>query len=336
MVLIEHCPLKDKHTFHLDVSCRYWAEASNEQELTFILTDRRFEGIPSLLVGAGSNLLFTADYKGLLLHVAFQGIERIYEDEDRVEVRVGAGVVWDDLVAWSVEQNLWGLENLSGIPGCVGASPVQNIGAYGSEARDLIREVDVFDRNTHETETLNNEACRFSYRDSAFKHEYKDRYIVCRVVYSLSKKPAPNLGYGDLEKHVHELGTVTPATIRNSVLSIRNRKLPDPESTGNAGSFFTNPIIPAEQYHQLRQAHPDIPGWHIGSDKVKIPAAWCIEQTGWKGRHVGGARVHHLQPLVLINTGTATPADIMQLAASIRADVLSTFGIILKPEVLYV
>ena len=292
--------------------------------------------MPVFLIGAGSNLLFTADFKGLMLHIDIQGIERVGEDDETVDIRVGAGVVWDDLVAWSVEHNLWGIENLSGIPGCVGASPVQNIGAYGTEVKDVIREVEVMDRHTREIKVLDREECLFSYRDSVFKHALKDRFIVCRVVYRLSKVAVPNLGYGDLEKRVREQGKATLKTIRDSVQSIRKIKLPDPDVFGNAGSFFTNPILPVEAFNQLKQDYPGIPGWDLGDGRVKIPAAWCIEQTGWKGRELGGARVHPNQPLVLINTGTATASDIMRLAESIQAAVLAQFGVTLKPEVLYV
>lgn len=336
MQLVEHCSLKDKHTFHLDVNCRYWAEATDERDLVSILTDNRFADLPVFLIGAGSNVLFTSNFNGLMLHVGIQGIDIVREDDLSVEVRVGAGVVWDDLVEWAVKHHYSGIENLSGIPGCVGASPVQNIGAYGAEVKDVILEVEVLDRRTHEIKVLNREACQFSYRDSVFKHAFKNTFIVCRVVYRLSKCFHPNLGYGDLEKQVREKGEVTAKTIRDSILSIRELKLPDPDVFGNAGSFFMNPILPSETYNKLKQTYPSIPGWDLGNGQVKVPAAWCIEQAGWKGRELGGAGVHPNQPLVLINKGNATASDLLNLAERITSDVSALLGVTLKPEVLYV
>lgn len=336
MRLVEHCSLKDKHTFHLDVECRYWAEATDEQDIASILTDNRFSDIPVFLIGAGSNLLFTSDFKGLLLHIGIQGIDIIRENDLSVDVRVGAGVVWDDFVDWAVTHNLCGIENLSGIPGCVGASPVQNIGAYGAEVKDVILEVEVMDRHTREMKVLKQEECQFSYRNSVFKHAYKNRFVVCRVVYRLSKTLHPNLSYGDLEKRVHEKGKVSLSIIRDNILSIRDLKLPNPDMVGNAGSFFMNPILSVDEYNELKKAYPTIPGWNLPDGRVKVPAAWCIEQTGWKGRELGGAGVHPNQPLVLINKGKATAPDILKLAGLITFDVSTKFGIFLKPEVLYV
>jgi len=336
MRLVEHCSLKDKHTFHLDVNTRYWAEAADEKEIASILSDSRFADIPIFPIGAGSNLLFTSDFNGLLLHVDIQGIERVREDYLSVDVRVGAGVVWDDLVEWAVDHNLSGIENLSGIPGCVGASPVQNIGAYGAEVKDVIHIVEVMDRQTLEIKKFKQEECLFSYRDSIFKHAYKNRFIVCWVVYRLSKKFCPNLSYGDLGTRVREKGEVTLASIRDNVLLIRELKLPNPDVFGNAGSFFMNPILSVEEYKTLKTDFPSMPGWELGDGRMKVPAAWCIEQAGWKGRDLGGAGVHPGQPLVLINKGSATASDILKLAEHIEMDVFKKFGLSLKPEVLYI
>ncbi len=337
MRLIEHCSLKYKHTFHLDVKSRFWVDAFDEQEISSLLSDNRFAGLQMLPVGAGSNLLFTTDFNGLLLHVDIQSIEVLQENDEYVDVRVGAGVVWDDLVAWAVAKGLSGIENLSGIPGCVGASPVQNIGAYGSEAKDTIYAVEAIDRKSREQIVIKASDCKFSYRNSVFKQEFKDKYVVCRVIYRLLKEFHPNLSYGDLDKRIHESEKeVSLETIRDTILKIRDEKLPDPAIFGNAGSFFMNPVLTAGQYHQLKVDYPTIPGWNLADGTVKVPAAWCIEQTGWKGRDLGNAGVHPIQPLVLINKGGATAFEITTLAERIKSDVLDKFGISLTPEVLYV
>lgn len=332
MQLIEHCSLSDKHSFHLPVKARYWMDVEHEEALRSVLTDHRFANLPRVVVGGGSNLLFLGDYPGLLIHPSNQGIEVVAEEQHAVLVSVGAGVTWDDFVAASVAQGWSGAENLSGIPGCVGASPVQNIGAYGVEAKDLIVGVEAFDLSTGSFLRLSRDDCHFGYRNSVFKQTLLHT-VVYRVTYRLSTRFQPNLNYGDLAARVQATGTLTPASVRETVLAIRREKLPDPGLFGNAGSFFMNPIIPSEHYQTLKTDHPDIPGWPQPDGTVKVPAAWCIERAGWKGRHRGGAAVHDRQPLVLINKGTATPEDILQLAAAIQADVLSSFGIHLVPEV---
>lgn len=336
MHIIEHCSLTDKHSFHLDAKARYWAEFSHEEEALALLSDQQFAGLPRFVVGGGSNLLFTADYPGLLLHPAIQGTSLVDEDKDTVFINVGAGETWDDFVAESVAKGWYGAENLSGIPGCVGASPVQNIGAYGVEAKDLIDEVEALDLVTGLSVKLNQAECRFGYRDSVFKHRLKNALVITRVRFRLSTRFQPNLNYGDLARRVMALGDSTPALVRDTILTIRHEKLPDPDNLGNAGSFFMNPVIPAAHYHSLLATYPDMPGWPQSDDTVKVPAAWCIERTGWKGKQLGGAAVHDKQPLVLVNKGGATATDLLNLSAGIQADVLSAFGIHLKPEVLFI
>jgi UDP-N-acetylmuramate dehydrogenase len=336
MRLIEHCSLTDKHSFHLNANARYWADFDHEDELRSILTDHRFTNLPHLVVGGGSNLLFKGDYPGLLLHPDMKGMEVVAEEKGTVLIKVGAGVVWDDFVAASVAQVWSGAENLSGIPGCIGASPVQNIGAYGVEAKDLIVGVEAIDMANGQPVTLTHADCHFGYRDSVFKHTLKNALVVCRVTFRLSTHFHPNLGYGDLAARVKASGNITSVLVRETILAIRQEKLPDPDIQGNAGSFFMNPVIPAAHYQSLLTTYPDMPGWPQGDDVVKVPAAWCIERTGWKGRQLGGAAVHDKQPLVLVNKGTATPADVLQLSAGIQADVLAAFGITLKPEVLFI
>lgn len=336
MQLIEQCSLANKHSFHVEAKARFWAEFSHEDEALSLLSDRRLAGLPRFVVGGGSNLLFASDYPGVLIHPAIQGFTVVGVEKDTVLVKVGAGMPWDDFVAASVTQGWSGAENLSGIPGCIGASPVQNIGAYGVEAKDLIVEVEALDLTSHQPIRLKAAECQFGYRDSVFKHRLKNALIVTRVTYRLSTRFQANLTYGDLAKRVAVLGEPTQALVRETILAIRREKLPDPENQGNAGSFFMNPVIPADHYQSLLATFPDMPGWVQANEKVKVPAAWCIERTGWKGKQVGGAAVHNKQPLVLVNKGNATAADIIQLSASIQADVLATFGIQLKPEVLFI
>lgn len=336
MQLIEQCSLTDKHSFHLEAYARYWAEFSHEDEAVSLLTDHRFDALPRLVVGGGSNLLFTGDYPGLLLHPDIQGYDLVGEEKDAVLVKVGAGMKWDDLVAETVARGWSGAENLSGIPGCVGASPVQNIGAYGVEAKDLIVEVEALELATGHPVHLSQADCRFGYRDSVFKHRLKNALVVTRVTFRLSTRFQARLDYGDLAARVGSQGEPTPALVRETILAIRREKLPDPDTMGNAGSFFMNPVIQVAHYNNLLVSHPAMPGWPQADGTVKVPAAWCIEQTGWKGKQLGGAAVHARQPLVLVNKRGATPADLLQLSAAIQADVLATFGITLKPEVLFI
>lgn len=336
MLLLENCSLKHKHTFHLDLKTRYWADFESVEELHNILTDRTFQQLPVLPVGGGSNLLFTADFPGLLVHSAIKTMELIEESSDYVLIRVGSGVVWDDFVAHAVRQGWSGAENLSGIPGEVGASPVQNIGAYGAEAKDLVVSVEALNRKRCIMETFSHEACEFGYRESIFKKALKDQYVVCYVTFRLSTIFFPNMAYGDVATRVRMKGEPTPDILRQTILEIRGEKLPDPNITGNAGSFFMNPVITTNQYQALKQTYPDIPGWVLDEGRVKVSAAWCIEKTGWKGRQLGHVGVHPRQPLVLINLGEASAAEVIALSDKIRADVETLFGLSLKPEVLFI
>ena len=336
MLVLENCSLKDKHTFHMDVKTRYWVDFDNLEELSQVLSDQRYKGLPLLAIGGGSNLLFTSDYPGILLHSSIKTIELVQEDEQTVLVKAGSGVVWDDFVSYAVEKGWSGVENLSGIPGEVGASPVQNIGAYGSEARDTIVSVEAINLETMELEHFSNAGCQFGYRNSIFKNSLKNRFIVCYVTYRLSKVLIENIQYGDLAGYVQDKGGVNLRNIRQSILEIRADKLPDPLQTGNAGSFFMNPEIPADQYQALKKKYPQMPGWPLENGRVKVSAAWCIDQAGWKGKSLGNAAVHHRQALVLINPGQANAADVIALSDRIIHDISSLFGINLHPEVLFI
>lgn len=335
MPLFENMQLRNRHTFHMEATTRYWADFESVEELRKLLKDNKFNNLSKFPVGGGSNLLFTKDYPGLLLHSTIKTMEAS-ESMDSVQVRVGSGVVWDDLVAYTVEQGWSGLENLSGIPGEVGASPVQNIGAYGSEAKDSIVLVEALNVETLELETFDNAHCRFGYRNSIFKKELKNKYIVCHVTFCLSKKYLPNLKYGDLNERMEKAGGISLTNVRTAILEIRNSKLPDPNIVGNAGSFFMNPEIPISQFEALRMQYPEMPSWPINESTVKISAAWCIDRAGWKGMKLGNAAVHDKQALVLVNPGNATSNDVILLSNRIIADVESRFGITLHPEVIFI
>jgi UDP-N-acetylmuramate dehydrogenase len=336
MQILENCALVNKNTFHIPANARYWGEFTNVTELREILADHRFQQIPVLPVGGGSNLLFTQNYPGLLLHSCIKDLFVIKEEGDSVFIKVGSGVIWDDLVDWTVRQGYSGLENLSGIPGEVGASPVQNIGAYGAEAKDCIYMVETTHRETLEQKNFTNAECQFGYRDSIFKKELKNQFIVCYVIYKLSKIYNQNIAYGDLMTRVNKMGGASLSNVRSAILQIRDEKLPNPAILGNAGSFFMNPEIPESTYHNLLEKYPQMPGWPLKNGKVKISAAWCIDQLGWKGKQLGNAAVHDKQALVLVNPGSATASDIITLCESIITDVSNRFGIKLHPEVLFI
>jgi UDP-N-acetylmuramate dehydrogenase len=336
MKIVENCDLINKHTFHIDVKSRYWIDFESVEDACRILNDKQYKSLPVLCIGGGSNLLFRSDFSGILLHSTLKTIEVVQEDGLSVSVRVGSGVVWDDFVAYVVEKGWSGVENLSGIPGEVGASPVQNIGAYGSEAKDTIEKVEALDRETLQMVCFSNEDCQFGYRNSIFKQGLKDRFIICYVTYKLSKQFNANIKYDNLTVRLQEKGEINLKNIRQAVLDIRGEKLPDPAVMGNAGSFFMNPEIPAELYKSLRKIWPQMKGWPQENGKVKVSAAWCIDQVGWKGKRLGNAAVHDHQALVIVNPGMASAADIIALSDRIILDVKTKFDIELHPEVLFI
>lgn len=326
--------LRDRNTFGLDATAPYWAEFRTAGELRDIMLACRERSLPWYVLGGGSNIILTGNFPGMVIHPAADGITL----PEPGLVRAEAAVVWDDLVAWTVERGLGGLENLSLIPGHAGAAPVQNIGAYGAEAKDTIETVEYFDTETLETVRLNGSECAFGYRESIFKGPLKGRAIVIAVEFRLTPeadgKYTYNIGYGDLHDRVMELGGPTLRNIRQAVIAIREAKLPDPAVTGNAGSFFKNPVIPAAQAEELRRQHPEMPGYPCnGGAEVKVPAAWLIDRAGWKGFRSGTVGVHSRQALVLINLGGATAQEILTLARRIICDVERKFGVTLTMEV---
>lgn len=321
------------NTFRLDVKAARFMEYSSEEELTAFLASGGLTS-PYLHIGGGSNLLFLSDYPGLVLHSSVKGVETVAETDERVELRVGSGVVWDDFVAYTVKKGLYGAENLSLIPGEVGASAVQNIGAYGVEVKDLVVSVDAVDAATGKKRRFTREECRYAYRDSIFKKELKGRYFVTYVTYRLSKLPVFHLDYGNVRAELEKDGMEpTLANVRRVIAAIRSNKLPDPKVTGNAGSFFMNPVVSQEQFDRLQAEYSEMPSYRLDGNRVKIPAGWLIERCGWKGKALGPAAVHDRQALVLVNRGGATGRDVLRLADEVARSVKERFGIEISPEV---
>ena len=335
--------LSGMNTFRMRVSCRCFVEYGSVEELKAVLADRSFPR-PFFPLGGGSNLLFTKDYPGTILHCGMESIDylgsgRVYAD---------AGVVWDDFCAWCASKGLWGPENLSYIPGEVGASAVQNIGAYGREAGELIESVSCVEAGTSNVVVIPAGECGYAYRDSRFKHDWKGRYFVTGVTFRLSEEPKPELDYGHVREAVKEkYGTddpdlLTPAMIREVVIDIRKGKLPEVSELRSAGSFFRNPYVDAKTLEAIRNKAQEeglgiVPSFTIGGDCFKVPAAWLIDKCGWKGKELGGAAVFEKQPLVLVNkSGEASPDEVIALEEEIRATVKAKFGVTLEKEVEYV
>jgi len=336
MRIEQNYSLLKHNTFGLDVKTRYFVEYESEEDLQKLLRDEFFFSQRFWHIGQGSNLLFLGDFDGIIVHSAIQGIEKIKEDEHSVWLKVGAGNDWDSLVAYCVENGLGGLENLSLIPGEVGASAVQNIGAYGAEVSERIEEVHAYSLETGEKRIFSNAECNYSYRNSFFKEpENKGKYYVIHVVFRLSKQPEFRLDYGNIREQLAEK-PITLQAVREAVITIRESKLPDPKKTGNAGSFFMNPYISMQLFQLLKEKYSNIPHYPINETSVKIPAAWLIEQCGLKGKTVGGAAVHEKQALVIINQNKATGQDIASLAAAIEKAVKEKFNVELQPEVNYI
>jgi UDP-N-acetylmuramate dehydrogenase len=317
------------NTFGIDVKCRRFVEYSSVEEAQEVA--RQLQE-PYLLIGAGSNLLLTQDFDGTVVHSAIKGVE----NQQDSRIRCGSGEMWDEVVAWCVGHGLYGAENLSLIPGEVGASAVQNIGAYGAEVKDLIETVEAVEIGSGKLCVFSREECQYGYRDSRFKHEWKNKYLITHVVYRLSNDESrQSTEYGNIRSELDRRGIQTPtaAQLRQVVIDIRNAKLPDPKVTGNAGSFFMNPVVSRQKYEQLLAEYPDMPHYYIDADHEKIPAGWMIDQCGWKGRSLGRAGVHDRQALVLVNRGGATGKEIVTLCETIRKDVRERFGIDIHPEV---
>lgn len=328
--------LLEFNTFGIDVKCRRLVEFTSHDDLVELASGGCFDGRWDV-VGGGSNIIFTHDYPGTMLHAAGGSISVVEQRGDRVRVRAEAGVVWDDFVKWCMAEGLWGAENLSGIPGAVGAAPVQNIGAYGVEAKDIIASVETFVVDNSSRLDIARAHCDFGYRSSIFKHYLKGKTIVTAVNFDLSRKPSPSTAYGDLAAKTEELGGPTLENIRAAVKSIRDSKLPDPRVTGNAGSFFKNPVVEEGVATALKEKYPDMPLYPAQeAGHAKLAAGWLIDRCGWKGRREGNVGVHERQALVLVNLGGATGDEVMALAGRITGDVERTFGVRLETEVVVI
>jgi UDP-N-acetylmuramate dehydrogenase len=323
------------NTFGIDVRCKTFIEYSSEDDASDVSHLLKESKESLIIIGGGSNLLLTKDYEGTVIHSTTMGHEVMSESADEVLLRVGSGEVWDDIAAMCVTHGWYGAENLSLIPGEVGASAVQNIGAYGAEVSDLIVKVEAVGIADGRKYIFDAADCRYGYRQSRFKHDWKNQYLMTYVIYRLKKTFEPKLDYGNIRAELERRGITKPTAcqLREVIIDIRQQKLPDPKVEGNAGSFFMNPIVEREQYEHLQAQYPTMPHYHVDDTHEKIPAGWLIEQCGWKGKTLGRAGVHDKQALVLVNRGGATGQEIVTLCETIRQDVKHRFDIQIEPEV---
>lgn len=318
------------NTFGIEAQCTRFLEYADEKEALEVAALLRASSLPYIIIGGGSNLLLTRDFEGIVVHSACKGIRR-----EGNRLTCGSGEVFDDVVAESIGMGLYGAENLSLIPGEVGASAVQNIGAYGAEAKDLIRSIRAVEIATGNVCIIENSECEYGYRQSRFKQDWKNQYLIVSVEYEFSEHFQPHLDYGNIRAELERKGIAAPTAqqLRQTIIDIRNAKLPDPKVQGNAGSFFMNPVVSREKYEELVAVYPQMPHYTIDADHEKIPAGWMIDQCGWKGKSLGPAGVHDKQALVLVNRGGATGQEIVDLCNAIRANVKEKFGIDIHPEV---
>lgn len=330
--------LRHLNTFGLDATARFFVHVQSVQELTAILLDPIWKDAPKFILGGGSNILLTRDIDALVIHPGIGGIEKVFEDEEVVSLKVGAGEVWHEFVMHCVGQGYGGIENLSLIPGTVGAAPMQNIGAYGVEIRHVVESVEAVRIENGEQKVFSNEECEFGYRESIFKRALKDQFVITGATFRLSKKPALHVGYGDVQKVLLEMNVTEPtiSDVSEAIIRIRQSKLPNPAEIGNAGSFFKNPEIPVTQFEKLRETFPEVPGYPVDAGNVKVPAGWLIEKAGWKGYREGAIGVHARQALVLVNYGGGNGAQIKELSEKIQQSVADTFGVHLSAEVNFI
>lgn len=332
--VLENQSLKAFNTFAIDANARYFVSARNVEELRAALISEELAGLPRLILGGGSNLLFIQDFPGVVVHIELQGRSIVGRDDAATYVQVAAGENWHEFVLWTLDQGLAGLENLSLIPGTAGASPIQNIGAYGVELEEVFHELTAIDLSAGSEQRFDRAACRFAYRDSTFKHEAKDRFAITQVVFRLPHDWSLRLEYGEVRAELAQLGVADPTArdVSQAVCNIRRRKLPDPAQIGNAGSFFKNPIVKRSLFNRLHATYPALPHYAAADGHVKLPAAWLIEQAGWKGKTLGRAGVHAQHALVLVNRGDARGDEIKALAEAIRQSVQEKFAVQLQAE----
>jgi UDP-N-acetylmuramate dehydrogenase len=335
MNILQNHSLKPYNTFGLEATARYFVEVKTVDELQEVLQHEELKGLPRFILGGGSNILLTNNFDGLVIKNSIKGMELLREDDKHVWLKVGSGEVWHELVMYTINQGWGGIENLSLIPGQVGAAPMQNIGAYGVELEATFDSLYAVNMQTTEVRTFAKDECHFGYRESVFKTKLKGQYCIVSVTFRLNKQPTFNISYGDIKRILDDMQIWEPTvkSVSDAVIKIRQSKLPDPKVLGNSGSFFKNPEIPKEQFDALQQYFPLIPSYPTPSGLVKVPAGWLIEQAGWKGKRVGNTGSHAQQALVLVNYGGATGQEIYQLALDIQASVKEKFGITIVPEV---
>jgi len=333
MPLFADFSLKSYNTFGVDVKSKFFFTATSISELRQFVSTDTFRNNRYMILGGGSNVLFTKDFDGVIIHLASKGIELADETSDHVFVSSSAGEIWDDLVAYCVENNFGGIENLSLIPGFAGAAPVQNIGAYGSELKEVFHSAEVLYLESGKTEVFDREKCRFGYRDSVFKRELQNRVVVMNLVLRLDKNPEINLSYKELNNRISGLENPGIADVRNAVIAIRTEKLPDPAQTPNAGSFFKNPLINADHFRELSSKFSGLVNYPAANDMVKLAAGQLIDLCGWKSVQDGNVAVHPRQALVIINKNNAGGTEIVEFSKRIQESVFSSFGIMLEPEV---
>lgn len=331
----ENISLKPFNTFGIDVKAKYFTPITSEEDIQEFCKEHMPSYNKFILLGGGSNILFIKDFEGIVIKLENRGIEIINEDIDNVTIKAASGVSWDELVEYCVKKNWGGIENLSNIPGSVGAAPIQNIGAYGVELKDVFVKLEAVEISSGMTRTFSKEECRFGYRDSIFKNELKGKYIIKSISLKLEKFPILKTEYGTIKEELKRMKCQCPdiKSIREAIINIRSSKLPDPEIIGNAGSFFKNPVIGNIKFERLKQKYPGIPCYKADEGNIKIPAAWLIDHCGWKGQKLGNAGVHKDHALVLVNHGDATGQEILSLAEAIQGSVYNQFGIMLTPEV---
>jgi len=327
--------LQSLNSFAIDVSSKLFTEVTSEEEIQQIVSDSGFRDEKKFVLGGGSNILFTKNLDALVVKNSLKGIQIKKEDAYNVWIKVSSGEVWHEFVMYCVGKNLAGVENLSLIPGLVGAAPMQNIGAYGMEQKETCEEVEAINLHSGEKFFFRNADCKFGYRESIFKREWKDQLIITSVTFKLNKIFKPKISYGDIRKTLEEMRSdeITIKAVSDAVIKIRSSKLPDPKDIPNAGSFFKNPVVPKKKFEELISKYPLMPNYPDKSNQIKIPAGWMIEQCGWKGKRVGNTGVHAKQALVLVNYGGATGEEIFSLATQIQKSVRDKFGFEIVPEV---
>ena len=334
MEILQHFSLKNYNTFGIEAFAKQFVSVHSSIELAMIL--KQFSNEKKYVLGGGSNMLLTQDIDALVIHLDLKGKEIVQEDADFVWVKGQAGENWHEFVLWTIENNFGGLENMSLIPGNVGTTPIQNIGAYGTEIKDTFVSCEAMKIDTQEIKTFDNKSCHFGYRESVFKNEVKDQYIITSVVFKLTKRNHKiNISYGDINAELAKNNITNPTLkdVSNAVIAIRKSKLPDPKELGNSGSFFKNPIVSKKAFEAIHAKFPEMKYYDVSETEVKVPAGWLIEQAGFKGKRFGDAGIHKNQALVLVNYGNATGQEILNVSKTIQETILATFGILIETEV---